>query len=133
MSFFEFPHTRTYDSDLGWLIKKMKEIIEDVAQQNTAIDNKFEEQDGRILAVEQLAEELKTFVNNYFNNLDVQEEINNKIDEMAEDGTLETIISQVLKKQTGSLICSIAYKILILFIILFNFDWHFVFRLVLIN
>lgn len=21
MSFFEFPHTRTYDSDLGWLIK----------------------------------------------------------------------------------------------------------------
>jgi hypothetical protein len=26
MSFFEFPHTRTYDSDLGWLIKTMKEI-----------------------------------------------------------------------------------------------------------
>lgn len=21
MSFFEFPHTRTYDSDLGWIIK----------------------------------------------------------------------------------------------------------------
>ena len=26
MSFFEFPHTRTYDSDLGWLIKTMKEM-----------------------------------------------------------------------------------------------------------
>ena len=24
MSFFEFPHTRTYDSDLGWLIKNFK-------------------------------------------------------------------------------------------------------------
>ena len=24
MSFFEFPHTRTYDSDLGWLIKDAK-------------------------------------------------------------------------------------------------------------
>lgn len=24
MSFFEFPHTRTYDSDLGWIIKNMK-------------------------------------------------------------------------------------------------------------
>ena len=23
MSFFEFPHTRTYDTDLGWLIKKV--------------------------------------------------------------------------------------------------------------
>lgn len=24
MSFFEFPHTRTYDTDLGWLIKQCK-------------------------------------------------------------------------------------------------------------
>ena len=27
MSFFEFPHTRTYDSDLGWLIKEMEKLI----------------------------------------------------------------------------------------------------------
>lgn len=27
MSNFEFPHTRTYDSDLGWLIKKMQELL----------------------------------------------------------------------------------------------------------
>lgn len=27
MSYFEFPHTRTYDSDLGWLIKKMEELL----------------------------------------------------------------------------------------------------------
>ena len=28
MSFFEFPHTRTYDSDLGWLIKCCKSVSE---------------------------------------------------------------------------------------------------------
>ena len=28
MSYFEFPHTRTYDSDLGWLIKTVKKITE---------------------------------------------------------------------------------------------------------
>ena len=28
MSFFEFPHTRTYDSDLGWLIKTVKQLTE---------------------------------------------------------------------------------------------------------
>lgn len=28
MSYFEFPHTRTYDSDLGWLIRNMKKVIE---------------------------------------------------------------------------------------------------------
>ena len=31
---------------------------------------------------------LKSYVDNYFNNLDVQEEINKKLDEMAKDGTL---------------------------------------------
>ena len=30
MSFFEFPHTRTYDSDLGWLIKTVKTLGEAV-------------------------------------------------------------------------------------------------------
>ncbi len=30
MSFFEFPHTRTYDSDLGWLIKHMKELMDSI-------------------------------------------------------------------------------------------------------
>lgn len=28
MSFFEFPHTRTYDNDLGWLIKDYKTLTE---------------------------------------------------------------------------------------------------------
>lgn len=28
MSYFEFPHTRTYDSDLGWLIKAVDELKE---------------------------------------------------------------------------------------------------------
>lgn len=40
--------------------------------------------------------ELKSFVDNYFDNLDVQEEINNKLNEMAQDGTLAKIINQEL-------------------------------------
>lgn len=28
MAYFEFPHTRNYDSDLGWLIKKVGELLE---------------------------------------------------------------------------------------------------------
>ena len=38
--------------------------------------------------------ELKNYVDNYFDNLDVQEEINTKLDEMASDGSLENIINQ---------------------------------------
>lgn len=40
--------------------------------------------------------ELYSYVHDYFDNLDVQEEINNKLDEMAESGQLADIISQYL-------------------------------------
>lgn len=46
--------------------------------------------------VGQQTEDLTTFVTNYFDNLDVQEEINNKLDQMAQDGTLEEIISHYI-------------------------------------
>ena len=39
---------------------------------------------------------LKTWVETYFDNLDVQQEINNKLDDMAEQGVLADIISQYL-------------------------------------
>lgn len=38
MSFFEFPHTRTYDHDLGWLIKvvnELKKVMEEFINKNT--------------------------------------------------------------------------------------------------
>ena len=41
--------------------------------------------------------ELHDYVENYFANLDVQEEINNKLDEMALDGTLQEIITQYIQ------------------------------------
>lgn len=41
--------------------------------------------------------QLQNYVNNYFENLDVQEEINNKLDEMAESGQLTDLIAQYLQ------------------------------------
>ena len=41
--------------------------------------------------------EVVNYVNNYFKDLDVQEEINNKLDEMAESGQLTEIIAQYLQ------------------------------------
>ena len=41
--------------------------------------------------------ELHDYVHDYFDNLDVQEEINNKLDQMLEDGVLQEIISQFLQ------------------------------------
>lgn len=43
--------------------------------------------------------ELKEYVDNYFDNLDVQEEINNKLDNMVEQGTLQEIIADYLNSK----------------------------------
>ena len=39
MSFFEFPHTRTYDGDLGWLIKHVSSYDEVITALNEWITN----------------------------------------------------------------------------------------------
>lgn len=46
-------------------------------------------------------EELQNFVSSYFDNLDVQEEINKKLDEMAEDGTLTNLIKGYIDPLIG--------------------------------
>ena len=41
--------------------------------------------------------DLKDYVDNYFENLDVQEEINNKLDEMAETGALQELVNNIFE------------------------------------
>lgn len=74
----------TYEEQLLWLCNYLeKKVI-------PAIDNNAE----AVKELQDLFVELKSYVDNYFENLDVQEEINNKLDEMATDGTLDEIINQ---------------------------------------
>lgn len=53
--------------------------------------------------LQELFKDLKNYVENYFENLDIQNEINNKLDEMAESGQLTDIIAQYL--QLAGLLC----------------------------
>ena len=76
-----------YYETLLWLIKYLEEtIIPTVNNNGEAVSE-----------LQTLYIELKNYVDNYFTNLDVQEEINNKLDDMVEDGTLETIIAKYIK------------------------------------
>lgn len=43
--------------------------------------------------------DLQNYVNNYFENLDIQEEVNTKLDEMAAGGELAELVSQYLESQ----------------------------------
>ena len=49
--------------------------------------------EGDVTNLHTAYKQLQDYVNNYFSTLDVQKEINNKLDEMAKDGTLTTALS----------------------------------------
>ena len=49
-----------------------------------------------LIEVQNLMVQLQQYVDNYFDNLDVQDEINNKLDDMVEQGTLQEIIADYL-------------------------------------
>lgn len=82
MSFNRYPYTDFHEMNDDWLILKMKEMIAEWAS------TKSDWQDMQIEFAS-----LKSFVENYFDNLDVQNEINHKLDVMAADGSLSDLIA----------------------------------------
>ena len=65
----------------------------------TKINEVIESNNGTVDAIEELQAlyvELKDYVDNYFEDLNVQDEINSKLDEMANDGTLDDILANYL-------------------------------------
>ena len=55
MSFFEFPHTRTYDNDLGWLIEHCETITKAIE----ILENWKNDVNGKIEELEKLLDDLK--------------------------------------------------------------------------
>ena len=81
-----FDNSLSYYEALSALWKWMQDNLVNVVNNNASVTEHYIE----------LTNELKEYVENYFTNLDVQEEINNKLDQMAEDGELADIIAQYL-------------------------------------
>lgn len=95
-----------YDDSLSYyellckVVNYLNNVIQNVDNLNTSVDNTntaFNNLQSYVNATKdtlvEVYGELEQYVNDYFNNLDVQEEINSKLDSMAEDGSLSTIIS----------------------------------------
>lgn len=58
--------------------------------------------------LEELFNQLRDYVDHYFENLDVQEEVNNKLEDMAEDGTLQEIINAYIQTNVAWAFTSVA-------------------------
>ena len=81
-----YKESLTYEEQLLWFCNYLTETVIPTVNNNAE-------------AVEELQAlylQIKTYVDEYFDNLDVQEEINNKLDEMADSGELTDIIAQYL-------------------------------------
>lgn len=73
-------------------VQGMTDVINNNATLEEEYIEKFNELSGKF-------DELKNYVDTYFDNLDVQEEINNKLDQMAEDGTLEGLLRNIIPSE----------------------------------
>ena len=81
-----FVDSMSYYEMLAWLCQYIQDkIIPTVNENAKAVEE-----------LQALYVELKQYVDDYFENLDVQEEINNKLDEMAESGELADIIAEYI-------------------------------------
>ena len=95
---------------LSLVVKYLNDVIANQNEQNDSITKMYESflelqtyVNNTKDTLEDAFNNLDNYVRNYFDNLNVQEEINNKLDQMLEDGVLEQIIEQFL--QLTSLIC----------------------------
>ena len=95
-----FDESMSYYECLCGLLSYLKNTV--IPALNNNADAVIELQD-KVIELNDLFIELKSYVDNYFENLDVQEEINNKLDEMVEDGTLLNLITPLVNDTINSL------------------------------
>ena len=103
-----------YDDSLSYYeyLCKLNEYLNEVIEQINTLTDNMEDYESDLSAQwshykEALnAEwaETKNYIDNYFNNLNVQTEINNKLDAMALDGTLSTLLAPYVSQQIGGVV-----------------------------
>lgn len=84
---YEYPYVDANQANADWLINEMKRLAEEWVKVQ-----------GEWNTEQEAFENLKKYINEYFDNLDVQDEINNKLEEMHQNGELAAIIIPTIIK-----------------------------------
>ena len=90
--FNKYPYTDFHELNLDWVLETIKQLVADWEEYHTSLTGEWNDMQEDWHDVEGAWISLKNYVENYFANLNVQTEINNKLDEMASDGTLDAIL-----------------------------------------
>ena len=94
--FRQFPYSNFHDMNMDEIIKIVKNMLEEWAQYYAEWDAWMAEINDDWSNYQEVMNEawqnMQDFINNYFDNLDVQNEINNKITSMVSSGEFATIV-----------------------------------------
>lgn len=86
MAFFnEFPHTRTYDSDLAWLIRRMKEVL------------------ARMASLEEKMNALEQLVADFIATLNIEQAIKDALNDMIAQGVFNDLLTQLFNDYTANI------------------------------
>lgn len=95
----KYPYTDFHELNLDWFLRQFKELKDNwdaLLADNTEFKNTMMQNFGDLQhnfdTLEGTVQTFTLFVTNYFDNLDVQTEINNKLNDMAADGTLGVLL-----------------------------------------
>lgn len=102
MAFYEFPGSDFHDLNLDWLLQQMKNCLAEWAATKAQWETLSADNEAFKTQIQAEWDELRQFVTDYFANLDVSEEISSKINEMAQDGSLLTVIYGIVTETTAT-------------------------------
>lgn len=92
-------YSNFHEINLDWLIAEITKWAQDYAIIH-------DETVGMLAQIE----ELKEYVDNYFDDLDIQAEVNAKIDELVENGTFEEIVGEYMETVKQDMVSDSYYK-----------------------
>lgn len=100
MALFEnFPYTNLHDLNLDWVLSTIRKLIAEWAAYQEAMNKNFRDLEEAFIS-------LRQYVMDYFDNLDltevITEVVENTLQEMMEDGSLDRILGEYIKNIGGS-------------------------------
>ena len=110
--FNKYPYTDFHELNLDWILETVKQVVADWMQYQLDLNAEWGSVQQDWHDTEEAWISLKNYVENYFANLNVQDEVDNKINAMVADGTMdqlllpfftnyETEINNIISSQNG--------------------------------
>ena len=102
MAWNKYPYTDNHELNLDWFLEQFKQLLAAWSDLQAAWTAYKTDLTGQWEAVEAAWQTYKQYIDDYFANLNVQTEINNKLDSMVASGEFLNIISPTVILQTTS-------------------------------